>query len=279
VDMCSKTIEASELLGWRTLRVPCAWSFTTITFLALAFGAPVGSQEPPHPAESIAEAARNAREQKSNSTKHPKIVTNDDLGVQSSVPSTSPSLPESSSTSVAEVPKPQAAECDNPDAERVKAELLATQAEQDQIRHELSYHPVVISDGDVDMKNFKPGKSGLDVGGPPLLESKPLVPARVAEVNLDEKISSLTRALRIACDSPKDAGIQTKIDSVEQKLKVLQREFDLDQAAYYSKTNYAADTAGKAKLDAEAQQVQYLQSEIERLKGELAASKASQILN
>jgi hypothetical protein len=256
-----------------------AWSFTTITFLALAFGAPVRSQEPTHPAESIAEAARNARQQKSNSTKHPKIVTNDDLGVRSSVPSTSPSLPQSSSTSVAEVPKPQATECDNPDAERVKAELLATQAEQDQIRHELSYHPVVISDGDVDMKNFKPGKSGLDVGGPPLLESKPLVPARVAEVNLDEKISSLTRALRIACDSPKDAVIQTKIDSAEQQLKVLQREFDLDQAAYYSKTNYAADTAGKAKLDAEAQQVQYLQSEIERLKGELAASKASQILN
>jgi len=129
------------------------------------------------------------------------------------------------------------------------------------------------------MKNFKPGKSGLDVGGPPLLESKPLVPARVAEVSLDEKISSLTRALRIACDSPKDAVIQTEIDSAEQELKVLQREFDLDQAAYYSKTNYAADTAGKAKLDAEAQQVQYLQSEIERLKGELAASKASQILN
>jgi hypothetical protein len=279
VDMRSNSSGPLELLRWRTLRAPWAWSFTTITFLALAFGAPVRSQEPPHPSESIAEAARNVRAHQSNSTKHPKIVTNDDLGVQSSVPSTSPSPLEPSSTSVAEVPKPQAAECDNPDAERVKAELLATQAEQDQIRHELSYHPVVISDGDVDMKNFKPGNSGLDVGGPPLLESKPLVPARVAEVNLDEKISSLTRALRIACDSPKDAGIQTEIDSAEQELKVLQREFDLDQAAYYSKTNYAADTAGKARLDAEAQQVQYLQSEIERLKGELTTSKAKQILN
>jgi hypothetical protein len=89
---------------------------------------------------------------------------------------------------------------------------------------------------------------------------------RIEEVSLDEKIASLTRALRIACDSPKDAGIQTELDGAEQELKeVMQREFDLDQNAYYSKTNYAADTAGKAKLDAEAQQVHFLQSEIERL--------------
>lgn len=277
MDIFCKTSEPSERSGWRTLRAPRARSFTTIIFLALAFGAPVRSQEAPRPAESIAEAARNAREQKSSSTKHPKIVTNDDLGVQSSVPTTSASPAESAAASVAEVPKPPAAECDNPDAERVKAELLAAKAEQNQVRHELSYHPVVISDGDVDMKNFKPGKSGLDAGGPPLLESKPLVPARVAEVNLDEKIASLTRALRIACDSPKDAGIQTEIDSAEQELKVLQREFDLDQAAYYSKTNYVADTAGKARLDAEAQQVQHLQSEIERLKAELAASQTNHI--
>jgi hypothetical protein len=175
--------------------------------------------------------------------------------------------------------QPQAAECDNPDAERIKAELLPTQAEQDQIRRELSYHPLVISDGDVDMKNFKQGNSGFDVGAPPLLESKPLVPARVAEVNLDEKVSSLTRALNIACDSPKDAGIQRELDGAEQELKIMQREFDLDQSAYYSKTNYAADTAGKARLDAESQQVQYLQSEVERLKGELTAAKPNQMLN
>ena len=68
-----------------------------------------------------------------------------------------------------------------------------------------------------------------------------------------KRLPSLTKALRIACaDSPKDAAIQTELDGVEQELKVMQREFDLDQNAYYSKTNYAADTAGKAKIDAEA---------------------------
>jgi outer membrane murein-binding lipoprotein Lpp len=237
----------------------------------------VRSQEPPHPAESIAEAARNVREHQSNSTKQPKIFTNDDLSAQYPVPSTSVSPAESAS--VAEVPKPPAAECDNPYADRLKADLLAAQAVQDQVRREVSYNPLAISGGDVDMKNFKPGSSGVAVGGPPLLETKPPVTVRIEEVSFDEKIASLTRALRIACDSPKDAGIQTELDGAEQELKVMQREFDLDQAAYYSKTNYAADASGKAKLDTEAQQVQYLESQVERLKGELTASKPNQNLN
>jgi hypothetical protein len=263
-------------LGWQPFGVPWPCPLA-ITVLALALGAPAQSQEPPHPARSIAEAARNVREQKLNSTKHPKIITNDELGGQNSVPSTSASLPDSSSTNGAEVPKPPKAGCDNPDAERLKTDLLAAQGEQDQLRRELSYQPQVISGSNLDMKNFKPGHSGLDVGGPPILETKPLIPARVAEVGLEEKIASLTRALRIACDSPQDAGIQLKLDQAEQELKVMQREFDLDQNAYYSKTNYAADTAGKTKIDAELQQIQSLQSEIDRLKGELAASQANQI--
>jgi hypothetical protein len=279
MDINSNGIGPLEFLRGQTLGAPWAWSLTTITFLALALGVPAPSQEPPHPAESVAEAARNVREHQSNLTKHPKIVTNDDLDTRHPVTSTSASPAESSSTSVAEVPKPAAAECDNPDADRLKADLLAAQAEQDQVHCEVSYNPLTISGGDVDMKNFKPGSSGVDFGRPPLLETKPPALARIEEVSLDEKISSLTRALRSACDSPKDAGVQTELDDAEQELKVMQREFDLDQNAYYSKTNYAADTAGKAKIDAEAQQVQYLQSEIERLKGKLSASKPNQILN
>jgi hypothetical protein len=123
MDTYSNSIGPSELLRRRTLGAPWAWSLTAITFLALAFGAPVRSQEPPHPAGSVAEAARNVREHQSNSAKHPKIFTNDDLRGQYPVPSTSASPAESSSASVGEVPKPPAAECDNPEADRVKADL------------------------------------------------------------------------------------------------------------------------------------------------------------
>lgn len=273
---CSNTSEPSELSGWQPFRMPWPCPLA-ITVLALALGAPAQSQEPPHPAESVAEAARKAREQTLNSTKHPKIITNDDLPGRSLAPTASASPPESSSTNVAEAPKPPAAGCDNPEAERLKSELLAAQGEQDQTRREITNKLTVISNSNLDMKNFKPGSSGVDMGSLPLIETKPPIPERVTEENLEDKIASLKRALRIACGSPEDAPIQAKLDQAEQELNLLQRQLVVDQDAYYSKTNYAADTAGKARLDAELQQVQPLQSEIERLKGELAALRAREI--
>jgi hypothetical protein len=273
--MCSNSSKLSEVLGRQPFVAYWARSLT-ITFLALALGAAVRSQEPPHPAESIAGAARNAREHKSNSTKYPKITTNDNLGVQNWALSASASPLESSSASAAEIPKPQRAECDNPDAERLKTDLLVAQEEQDQIRRELSYQPKVISGPNLDLKNFRRGYSGIHVGAPPLLETQPPISARVKEVDLGEKIASMKRALRIACDAPEDAETQTRLDSAGQELDLLQRQLVLDQDTYYSKPNYAGDAAGKARLDAKLQQAQSLKSEIERLKGELAASKANQ---
>ena len=238
--------------------------------LTLALSASARSQEPQQPAESIVNAARNARKQASNSTARTKIITNDDLGVESPVSSAS----KPPSPSRIQDPTPQPAGCHDPDEdERLKQELQAAEDELDQIRRELSYDPKVISDGVVDMKNFKSGSSGLAFGSPPLSQSQPQAPARVTEVMLEQKITALKEATRIACDSPEDAAIQRKLDAAEQQLKLLQSEFALDQAAYYSKPNYADDTTGKAKLDAEQEQIQSLQSEIERLKDELATSK------
>ena len=225
-------------------------------------------------AESIVDAARNARAQASNSTTRTKIITNDDLGVESpmSSASTNPAEPPSR----IQTPTPQPAGCHNPDEdERLKQELQATEDELDQIRRELSYDPKVISDGDVDMKNFISGSSGLAFGSPPLSQAQPQAPARLAQVMLEQKITALKEATRIACDSPEDAEIQRKLGAAEQQLKLLQSEFALDQAAYYSKPNYADDTTGKAKLNAEQEQIQSLQSEIERLKDELATSKTT----
>jgi hypothetical protein len=196
MDMRSNSGEPSEVLGGQPFGAVWARSLT-ITFLALALGAALRSQEPPHPAESIAGAARNAREHKSNSTKHPKIATNDNLSVQNSVRSASASSLESSSANAAEIPKPQRAECGDPDAERLKTDLLAAQDEQDQIRRELSYQPKVISGPNLDLNNFKRGYSGIHVGGPPLLETQPPISARLKEVDLEEKIvPNLSRGQR-----------------------------------------------------------------------------------
>jgi hypothetical protein len=255
-----------------------SWALSLgLVFLVLVLGAPARSQEPPKPAESIVDAARNARQRQSNSATPPV----DDIAAQSPSPSAPPATPPESSSQQTETltpkqqavaPTPQApatTDCNKPDDQRLKTELQSAQDELDQLRRELSYNPLAISGGDVDLKNFRSGSSGLAFGSPPLQQSQPQAPARIDEVILEQRIASLKEASRIACEPPKDAAIQKQVDSAEKELKLLQREFDLNQAAYYSKPDFAADAAGKASLDAQQQQIESLQSEIQGLKDEI----------
>jgi hypothetical protein len=269
-----------------------AWPLN-IVILALAVSLPAWAQEPSQPTESVAEAARAARDQKASTSKQAKVITTDDLVPPASLPpeSASPEAPSkpSSKTAVSKTNAGQSTpsapsgataatsqrdeatektSCDNPDDERLKAELQSLQEEREQLRRELNADPAVISGGNVDMTNFKPGNSGVAFGSPPLSDSQPQSPARIQEVELNERIASLERATKTACDSPEDAEIQRKIDDAEQQLKWLQRQFDLDSNVYYSKPNYGNDTAGKAHLDDEQQQISDVQSEVDRLKQE-----------
>lgn len=270
-----------------------AWMMPlSVAILAATVTIPIGAQEPSQPAESVADAARAARDQKAGAAKQAKVVTTDDLVPPPPMPADTgtpePSKPAAGQTASTKPPDraasnkapgtPTAAQaqepvekrdCDNPDDERLKAELQSAQEERDQLRRELNADPAVISGGNVDLSNFKPGNSGVAFGSPPLSQTQPQSPARIQEVELNERIASLERAVKIACDSPEDAAIQSKIYEAERQLKMLQQEFDLDRTTYYSKPNYADDPAGKAKLDAEQQQIADVQSEIERLKQDL----------
>jgi hypothetical protein len=243
---------------------------TSAIFLASVFAAPSRSQES-QPKTSVAEAARNSRAQIASSAKHPRVVTNADLGVQEVAPNASVFLLPSSSPNAADAPVSPAASCDNPGAQRLNMELQAAKQELAQLRSELSYQPPIISDHDFDTEYFQPGRSGLNVGSPPSLDSEPPAPARVTEVELEGRIASLQKALRYVCEPPDAARIQIQIDDLEQQLNLLQRQFSLDRDAYYSKPNFAEDTAGKAQLDDELQQIQSLQAQIEKLRQQLAA--------
>jgi hypothetical protein len=248
------------------------------SFLAVGFAMRVRAQEPPSQTSSVVEAARKARERTVNSGKHPKIITNADLGVQPPAPGASTfSLP-APSANASEGPNLPFAGCDNTQAEGIKAELRATLEELDQLRRYLEYNPPVISGHDLDLQYFRPGNSGLDVGSPPLLDDQPPAPARVREVELEERIDTLQKALRLACEPPEAARIQSTVDEAEQELNLLQRQFALDQDTYYSNPNFVEDTEGKAWLDAEQQQIQSLQSYIERLREDLAAFIPPQML-
>ena len=166
--------------------------------LPLAFAVPARPRQSPSQTQSVVEAARNTRERIANSTRHPKVITNDDLEVQYSLPSAA--LPLQSATT--EAPAPPATGCDSPEAKKLKTELQATQQQLDQLRHDLYSQAPVISGNDLDLTHFKPAYSGFFVGAPPLSDAQPPIPARITEAELEDKVAALTKAVRLACEYP-----------------------------------------------------------------------------
>jgi len=70
---------------------------------------------------------------------------------------------------------------------------------------------------------------------------------------------------------------QAKADlaQAEGELDVLQRKTTLDSDAYYSKTDYARDTAGKTRLEDDQRQVNDKKNEVQALKAKIAALEAA----
>jgi len=67
---------------------------------------------------------------------------------------------------------------------------------------------------------------------------------------------------------------KAELAQAQSELDVLQRQAALDSDTYYSKTDYARDTDGKARLDADAQQVNDKKSRVEDLKAKVVALQA-----
>jgi hypothetical protein len=131
----------------------------------------------------------------------------------------------------------------------------------------------VITDDDLDTKNFKPGAEGLNVGSSPKSDTEPPRAAAVASAEAADK-----RAAAVATDSgrkpgedPESAKLKERIAQVQRDLDLLQRAFSLDQDSFYSRPDYSRDTAGKAKLDSERRQIDEKQKELDELKTRLAA--------
>jgi hypothetical protein len=67
---------------------------------------------------------------------------------------------------------------------------------------------------------------------------------------------------------------KAELRQAQSVLDVLQRKAALDSDAFYSKADYARDTDGKAKLDADAQQVNDKKSQVDDLKAKVATLQA-----
>jgi hypothetical protein len=72
-----------------------------------------------------------------------------------------------------------------------------------------------------------------------------------------------------AKDSKEVTALKEQIKQAISDLDLVTREKDLEQDNYYSKPDYANDTAGKAKLDALLQQITDKQQDLDKLKARL----------
>jgi hypothetical protein len=219
---------------------------------------------------SVSDAARDTRTRLASSAKHRKIITNEDL------PKSQPSQNRADYDLTFAAPLAQNAanapssQCDNPGAARLRTDLQAAQQEIEQLGREVSYQPEIISDADLDASHFRKGYSGLDVGSPPLLDNEAPIPPRIRQVEIQEHIDALQKALRIACEPLEAAPVQAEIDQAQKQLNLLQREFALDQEDYSSRP-VTESLDPNTRLDTERQQIQDLQLHIEQLQQQLAA--------
>ena len=128
----------------------------------------------------------------------------------------------------------------------------------------------VITDDDLDRHEFKPGQAGFNVMAPPQLETEPPSAVAIAAAEAADKASE-EEAKEAAAQDADIARLKVQITQGEKDLDVLRRQLALDQDSYFSKPDYAHDTAGKSNLDSEKQQINDRQEEVERLKTRLAA--------
>jgi hypothetical protein len=131
--------------------------------------------------------------------------------------------------------------------------------------------PKVITDETLDVKK---GDVQSATAEQPRMPGSPEVPAQPAAAAAPGTPAS--PAAKDQKDAKEVADLKVKIKRAQDDLDLLQREQTLENDRYYSQTDYAHDTAGKAKLDDLKQQVTDKQQELDRLKARLAELQLAQ---
>jgi len=128
--------------------------------------------------------------------------------------------------------------------------------------------PKVITDETLDVKKGDVQSATaeqLRIPGTPETQAQPTPANAPSSAVQSEKKASEDEKL-----AKELAALKEQIKQAQGDLELLQREQSLEQDNHYSKTDYAHDTAGKAKLDSLKQQISEKQQELERLKARLA---------
>ena len=131
--------------------------------------------------------------------------------------------------------------------------------------------PKVITDETLEVKK---GDVQSATAEQPRMPGSPEAPAQPAAAAAPGRPAA--PAAKDQKESKEVADLKVKIKRAQDDLDLLQREQSLENDSYYSQTDYAHDTAGKAKLDDLKQQVTDKQQELERLKARLAELQLAQ---
>jgi len=127
----------------------------------------------------------------------------------------------------------------------------------------------VITDEELDKRNFPAGNEGLNVGSAPKLETEPPSAQAVAAAEAADA-STEQDAKEAAARDAKLARLKEQVADAEKDLDLAKRGLALDQDSFQSNPDYSHDAAGKAKLQDEKQQIDDKQQELDRLKAKLA---------
>jgi hypothetical protein len=100
--------------------------------------------------------------------------------------------------------------------------------------------------------------------------SKPAAPEAAPSESAKQQEARKKAELRAALKQAK-----ADLALAESELDILRRKAALDSEAFYSKTDYARDTAGKARLDADNRQVSDKKNDVDALKAKIAALEAA----
>lgn len=130
----------------------------------------------------------------------------------------------------------------------------------------------VITDDDL-VKAPKSGADSINVAGQTAPDAQQANPAATSAAESSDQAAApaSTGAAKKTGEDPEIARLKGQVAKVKKELDLLQRGLALDQDTFYSNTDYAHDTAGRAKLATEQQQINDKQLELDGLKTQLAA--------
>jgi hypothetical protein len=144
-------------------------------------------------------------------------------------------------------------------------------------KKDLTKQPRVVTNEDLDVKHFKADQEGLNLEAP-ATEAADASAIAGAEAT-DQAAASAkkeSQSIETAAEYAEIAKVKKQIAEAEEDLNLRQRELMLDQDTVYSNPNYTDSKAGKAKLDAEQEQINHGRQEIKGLQADLAVLQKRQ---